>query len=122
MFKCDQIQKYLIENELIYNYQSGFSPEFSTETYFIYLTDFIKENIAKSYYVGALLLDVQKVFDCVNHEILLDKIKAIGIDPSWFQAYLTGRKQSVSINGITSSPLIYLAASHKVACWDPSST
>ena len=65
MEKCvhDQIQKYLTTNGLVYDYQSGFRPGYSTETCLIYLTDFIKENIAKGYYVGALLLDVQKAFE-----------------------------------------------------------
>ena len=49
-----------------------------------------------------LLLDVQKAFDCVNHEILLKKLKAIGIDPTWFRSYLSNRKQCVMINGIVS--------------------
>ena len=105
--KCvhDQIQTYLTNNDLVYEYQSDFRPGYSTETCLIYLTDFIKENVAKGYLVGALLLDVQKAFDCVNHQILCDKINAIGIDPKWFEAYLSGRKQSVSINGISSDPL-----------------
>ena len=105
--KCvhDQIQKYLIDNNLIYQYQSGFRPGYSTDTWLIYLTDFIKDNIAKGYFVGALLLDVQKAFDCVDHKILCEKIKAIGIDPAWFKAYLSGRKQIVSINGISSPAL-----------------
>ena len=105
--KCvhDQIQKYLIANDIIYEYQTGFRPGYSTETCLVYLTDFIKANIAKGYYVGALLLDVQKAFDCVNHQILCDKINAIGIDSTWFEAYLSGRKQTVTINGISSDPL-----------------
>ena len=105
--KCvhDQVQKYLISNDLIYEYQSGFRPGYSTESCLVYLTDYIKENIAKGYYVGALLLDVQKAFDCVNHEILCEKIKAIGIDPSWFAAYLSDRNQSVTIKDVSSDPL-----------------
>ena len=67
-----------------------------------YLTDWIKARIAKGFYVGMLLLDVQKAFDCVNHEILLKKLNALGIDPTWFSSYLSNRKQCVMINGIVS--------------------
>ena len=47
--KCvhDQIQKYLIDNNLIYQYQSGFRPGYPTDTCLIHLTDFVKDNIAK---------------------------------------------------------------------------
>ena len=38
----------------------------------------------------------------MNHDILCSKIEAIGIDPSWFKSYLSGRKQTVSINEIES--------------------
>ena len=53
--------------------------------------------------MGMLLLDVQKAFDSVNHEILCSKLEAMGIDPSWFKSYLSNRQQLVSIDGINSS-------------------
>ena len=44
--------------------------------------------------------DLQKAFDTVNHKILLDKVKAMGIGQiavQWFKSYLSGREQLVSI-------------------------
>ena len=38
----DQIQTYLDERKLLYNFQSGFRPRFSTGTCLIHLTDFYK--------------------------------------------------------------------------------
>ena len=93
-----QVQSYLIENKLVFDYQSGFRPGFSTDTCLIHLTDFIKDKLSHGFYVGAVLLDVQKAFDSVNHTILCNKIAAIGIDPSWFISYLSHRKQTVMIN------------------------
>ena len=49
-----------------------------------------------------MLLDVQKAFDSVNHHILCNKLKAMGVDPTWFRSYLSGRKQCVKTNGETS--------------------
>ena len=49
------------------------------------------------------MITIQYLF--VDHKILCEKIKAIGIDPAWFKAYLSGRKQIVSINGISSPAL-----------------
>ena len=97
-----QLHKHLNENGLIYQYQSGFRPGHSTETCLIYLTDYIKRHTAQGLYTGMLLLDVQKAFDSVNHHILCDTLYAMGVDPTWFRSYLTGRKQTVSVNGVFS--------------------
>ena len=103
-----KIQKYLDEKELIYRYQSGFRPGHSTETCLLHLTDYIKQQTAKGFYTGMLLLDVQKAFDSVDHTILCKKLYAMGIDPTWFISYLSNRKQLVCIDGVFSD---YLAIS-----------
>ena len=51
-----------------------------------------------------VLIDLRKAFDTVNFEILLLKLKAMGIKSTdWFRSYLTGRRQCVSVNGTDSS-------------------
>ena len=45
------------------------------------------------------MLDLQKAFDTVNHDILCEKLKAMGVmSTEWFSSYFTYRKQNVSIN------------------------
>ena len=34
----------------------------------------------KGNYTGMVMLDLQKVFDTVDHDILLNKLEAIGLD------------------------------------------
>ena len=98
-----QIDNYLSSTNLLYQYQSGFRPGFSTDTCLIHLTDFIRNEVSQGNFVGMLLLDVQKAFDSVNHQILCRKLGAMGIDPSWFLSYLSNRQQLVCIDGISSS-------------------
>ena len=50
-------------------------------------------------------MDLQKAFDTVNHEILLEKLNYYGVRGTvnnWFKSYLEDRKQIVSINGYES--------------------
>ena len=47
----------------------------------------------------------QKAFDCVDHSILLTKLKKMGIRDTellWFSNYLSNRAQFVSVNNIDS--------------------
>ena len=59
----------------------------------------------KGHYVGMVLLDLQKAFDTVDHDILCDKLEAMGLDfTKWFKSYLENRQQVVVANGAVSEP------------------
>jgi hypothetical protein len=97
-----QVEAFCKEHHLLYEFQSGFRDKYSTDTCLIYLHDYIRSQISRGNFVGLLMLDVQKAFDSVNHRMLCEKIKLAGIDNTWFQSYLEGRKQVVCINNCTS--------------------
>lgn len=101
----DQLANYLISIDGIYNFQSGFRGNYSTDTCLVYLSDLLKTNISKGYYTGLVLLDLQKAFDTVDHQILCEKLKAMGVKSvEWFYSYLTGRNQVVKIDEFYSEP------------------
>ena len=55
----------------------------------------------KRLFTGMLLIDLQKAFDTINHEILLGKLHAIGFSEktvAWFKSYLSDRAFKVNIN------------------------
>jgi hypothetical protein len=50
--------------------------------------------------VGGIFCDLQKAFDCVNHKILLDKLKFYGIDGKFkmlIESYLSSRYQELTL-------------------------
>ena len=52
-------------------------------------------------YAGALLTDLSKAFDCMNHELLIAKLEAYGFDKDslkFILIYLTDRKHRTKLN------------------------
>ena len=74
-----QLEMYLSGNNLIYSLQSGFRGSYSTDTYLIYFTDYIRSQMAAGKYTGMVLLDLQKEFDTVDHDIPCNKLQAMGV-------------------------------------------
>ena len=56
----------------------------------------------KGGYAGALLMDLSKAFDCMDHELLLAKLHAYGFGKDALKmiySYLSKRRQRLKING-----------------------
>ena len=101
----NQIYKYLDDNNLISPSQHGFRKNHSTETAVIELTDYLKSHIDKKHVPIGLFLDLSKAFDTINFDILIYKLRNLGINGiaiSWFENYLKNRKQFVSFNDVNS--------------------
>ena len=74
----DQTNAFLKRNNLLYNYQSGFRTDHSTNLCLSFLTDKIVKGFDEGLLTGMMLIDLQKAFDTFNHEILLKRLKAMG--------------------------------------------
>jgi hypothetical protein len=101
-----QVNNHCKKYNLYYPLQSGFRTSHSTDTCLIGFHDFIRSEIESGNYVGIVMIDVQKAFDSVNHNLLCQKIKLAGIEPDWFASYLCNRTQIVSMDNVTSSERI----------------
>ena len=94
-----QLEKYCKDNNLLYEFQSGFRGSYSTDTCLINLSDHIRLLNNQKQLVGMVLIDLQKAFDTVDHDILCKKLEAMGVGSiKWFESYLKGRKQKVVVN------------------------
>ena len=88
----NQLSNCLNETKPLYEYQSGFRIKFSTETALIDVTEYIINDFDSRELV---MLDIKKY---VDSEILTNQLQWFGISNmplSWFENYLTDRKQPV---------------------------
>ena len=74
----NQTQSFLDENNILYNSQSGFSKKYSTDSCLGLLTDKVAKGFDSGVYTGMILIDLQKAFDTIDHEILLQKMSFVG--------------------------------------------
>lgn len=77
---CDQLVDYFEGRRLFSEHQYGFRRGCSTNDAILQLTSEILESFNKNVFHASCFIDLSKAFDCVNHDILLNKIQKYGID------------------------------------------
>ena len=71
---------HLENNNLLYTNQFGFQKGKSTVHSILQLTNRITKDLNDKKYVLGVFLDLRKAFDVVSHDILLDKLRTLGIN------------------------------------------
>ena len=106
-FVSIKLTNHLELNKLIHPNQFGFQRMKNTEQNLLNVINVISTALNNGDYCIGIFLDLKKAFDCVNHEILLKKLKHLGVRGMalvWFQSYLSNRSQRVYLNGELSDP------------------
>ena len=70
------------------------------------MNDKILKGFDNGLFTGMILIDLKKAFNTIDHNILLEKLKAIGFcddTVNWFHSYLTDQAFLVSIKNKYSS-------------------
>ena len=83
-------------------YLCGFRKGYSTQHALMRLVEKCREFLDKNGHAGALLMDLSKAFDCLDHDLLIAKLHAYGFSRSALEliySYLNERKQRVKVNG-----------------------
>ena len=75
MLLYDRMFRFLIENSLILQNQSGFKPGNSCTNQLLSITHQIYKSFDDSHEVGSVFLDMSKAFDKVWHKDLIFKLK-----------------------------------------------
>ena len=95
----NQISSYI--EKFLSPYLCGFRKGFSTQYCLALMIDRWQKAIDSGKIAGALLTDLSKAFDCINHELLIAKLEAYGFSNSslrYIYSYLSGRKQRTKVN------------------------
>ena len=89
-----------IENHLSV-FLSAHRSSYSSQHVLICLIEEWRQKLDSNHFVGAVLMDLSKAFDCIPHDLLIAKLSAYGLNDealAYIFSYLSGRKQSVKLN------------------------
>ena len=104
----EQVVDFILNQDFLNNRQSGFRKMFSTTSAVLDVSDYILKQLDEKNFVGAVLIDLKKAFDTVDHSILLKKLWCLGFRNTsfeWFESYLSDRYQRTLINNAESDLL-----------------
>lgn len=102
----NRIVGYFEQNELFTVAQYGFRQNKSTEMAIRNVSYFVLRALDESKKCASVFCDLSKAFDCLRHDILLEKLKYYGFDGKELHimtTYLRNRTQIVSIGDIISN-------------------
>ena len=87
--------------ETIFNtHLAAFRKSFGCQTTLLRLLEDWKRDLDNHRYVEAILMDLSKAFDCLPHDLIIEKLAAYGLSDSacsLLQSYLSDRKQMVKL-------------------------
>ena len=93
-------------------YLFGYRKGHSTQHSLLVMLEMWKKALDERKFVGGILTDLSKAFDCLSHDLLIAKLEAYGFDKDalkFIYDYLKNRMQRTKVNGSYSSwkELIY---------------
>jgi hypothetical protein len=101
-----RLTEYFYNNKLLVENQYGFQKGQTTDDAIFKLTNEILDALNNKMKTGSIFCDLQKAFDTVNHELLLDKLQYYGIKgkaKTLLESSLRGRYQRVQITNESSN-------------------
>jgi hypothetical protein len=99
---CERFLQHINVNNILVEEQFGFRPATPTGKASYRLINEILNAMNERKVVGGIFCDLQTVFDCVNHNILLTKSEFYGVTETTLKlikSYLEGRYQKVILDG-----------------------
>ena len=101
-----RLKQYLFDHQILDQNQSGFRPGYSTLDAISRLENRIRINQVLNKITLTIFIDISQAFDSINHNALLHKLHALGINGNlgcFIRNFLSNRFISVKNQGISSS-------------------
>ena len=92
-------------NTFLSEFITAYRKTYSTNHVLMRLIENWKKSLDQNRFVGEVLVDFSKAFDCIPHDLLIAKMHAYGFSSqrlTFFYSYLKRRTQSVKINNMHS--------------------
>ena len=89
-----------IKNHLSF-FLSAYRSSYIPQHVIIHLIEEWRQKLDGDHFVGAVLMDLSKAFDCIPHDLLITKLSAYCLSDealAYIFTYVSGQKQSVKIN------------------------
>ena len=111
-------EKFLLEafkpfiDTFLSEYIAAYREHYSSNHVLIRLIENWKKALDEKFFVGAVLMDLSKAFDCIPHDLLIAKLHAYGFSEktvTFIYSYLKRRKQNVKIENFYSDFLTLLS-------------
>ena len=103
---ANQLVKYLEDQKLLTAIQHAYRKGHSTQTCLNEIVNYIYEENDKGKIVGIASLDLSKAFDSINHSLLIEKLRNLGLgltSLTWCRSYLTDRTQQTKFKKFEST-------------------
>ena len=99
-------QIYPYFDTLFSKFQCGFRKGFNAQYCLLAMVEKWRKTLDKGGKIGAVLTDLSKAFDCIDHNLLIAKLDAYGFENQsidFLHSYLTKRNQKTKVNSGYSS-------------------
>lgn len=104
----NQLEKFIQENKILVENQSGFRKNHSCETALNFVMQDWKDEIDNGKIILCVFLDLKRAFETIDRDLLLEKLSKMGISDNehkWFESFLKNRLQKTKINDVTSKEI-----------------
>ena len=92
-------------NDILSSLLCAFRKKYSCQLLLVKIIEDWKKALDNHEYVGVILMDLSKAFDCLPHDLLVQKLEAYGLSEAackLLSSYLDNRKQRIKYGGTTS--------------------